>query len=73
MDALVTRMLDKDPSQRPTAARVAIELDRTFQELVAVRDSGAPAARRSRRRTTEWRWMNTFFGLARRIFVRRRA
>jgi serine/threonine-protein kinase len=64
VDALVAQLLDKEPSKRPTAECVAIELDRALQELAANADSGAPPVLYSRRRrTSPLRWVKTLFGL----------
>jgi serine/threonine protein kinase len=74
VETLVAQMLDKDPSERPTADRVAAELERAWQPLVAVRSSNGPDAHRSRSRSRgPWRWVKDLFRLTRRVFINRRA
>jgi hypothetical protein len=74
VETLVAQMLDKDPSERPTADRVAAELERAWQPLVAVRSSNGPDAHRSGSRSRgPWRWVKDLFRLTRRVFINRRA
>jgi serine/threonine protein kinase len=64
VDALVTKMLDKDPFERPPAGNVAVELDRALQELVAMANGDASTSRRPRGRGRgPLQWVKAVFGL----------